>query len=165
MAFVDDGYVATVSLVDTSGSVSTLRYELNSLDFVEAQADLDSIIEALEDVSDSRVKDAIVGLRKTQDAFVFPVSAENAVKASVSVYLAGVGLKRANIQIPAPNVDIFTGETGRAYNIVDASNLDLLTYVGLFQASGVATISDGEVVRATDPIDAGKRISRASRNP
>lgn len=166
MALVSQGFKASVSVVDTSGSISTLRYDLRSLDFVAAQTDLNTIVLTLATITEGVIAQTFVGEQLAEDALVLPADAENAIKASLSLYLAGIGQKRANLKIPAPDESIFTAATGPGYNIVDGNNAAVLDYIALFQTTGgIANISDGETVRDNDPFAGGKRISAASQNP
>lgn len=166
MALVSDGWRLTVSLADTSGSISTLTYELTSADVVEATAATTTILAALNAITKSSVVSYVLGEVYAEDAVTLPADAENAIKASISVYLEGLGQKRANIKIPAPVNAIFTAATGPGFNVVSGSAASVTGYIDLFETTaGVATISDGETVRDTNNFAGGKRISRGSQNP
>jgi len=166
MALVSTGFRLSVSLVDTSGSISTLRYELTAADNIAALADATTIITALEAVTDSVVGAYNVAEVFEEDALTFPASAENAIKASISLYLDEPGQQRTNVKIPAPSIGIFTGTTGPAYNTVDGADTELNDYLAIWVTTGgQATLSDGQTIRDTDYFAGGKRISRASQNP
>lgn len=166
MALVTAGFRLTVSLADTSGSISTLTYDLTSADFLTATTDAATVLAALNNVTDSVVSSYSIAEVFEESALTLPAGAENAIKASLSLYLDGAGQKRANVKIPAPVDGIFTTATGPGYNIVDGADALVTAYIDLYQVTGgVATISDGEQVRDTDPFAGGKRISRASQNP
>jgi len=166
MALVSTGWRLTVTLNDTSGSSSTLTFDLVAADQLTASTDAATILTALGNVTDSVVGQYFLGEVFAEDALTLPANAENAIKASVSLYLEGAGQKRANLKIPAPNIGLFTATSGPGYNVVDGADTALEAYIDLFQTTGgVATISDGETVRDNQPFAGGKRISRGSQNP
>lgn len=166
MALVQDGYELTVNLADTSGSISTLRYELRAADQLTAQTDAIAITAALAAITESVISEYRINEIYREDAFALPAAAENAIKASISAYLSGLGNRRANIKIPAPVDAIFTSGTGPGYNVVNGGFGTVQAYLDLFEATGgVADISDGETLRDGNPFGGGKRISRGSQNP
>jgi len=166
MALVSTGWRLTVSVADTSGSISTLTYELNAADEVTATADAATIITNLTAITKSTIISYVLGEVFAENAVTLPADAENAIKASISVYLEGLGQKRANIKIPAPVNAIFTAATGPGFNVVSGTAAAVTNYINLFKTTGgVATISDGETVRDLNNFAGGKRISRGSQNP
>lgn len=167
MALVSVGWELLVNLVDTSGSVSTLQYSLTSADYATAQVDAAAILAELDPLTNSNISGFRLVEVTAEDAFTLPSNAENAIKARVSVFLDTLGNKRAYFNIPAPAIGLFVSGSGEGYNIVDTSDTDLLQYVALFEATGQATISDGEHVRspASTAIDKGRRVSVKSSNP
>lgn len=83
--------------------------------------------------------------------------------ANVVVNIAGGQGKRGVLKIPCPVIGIFQGSEGADRNNVDIADVDLGTFVDLFQTTGGDfVISDGEFVDDTTPMVAGKRISRKS---
>jgi len=157
MALVSDGFKASVTLVDTGGNKSVLQYDLTAATNAQALTDTAAILAALDAVTEAKVERYEVREVFIEDAFAYPADASNWVKASITVNLETAG-KRANITIPAPEDGIFNATTGPGHDIVKADAAVLLTYIGLFQSGGEATISDGEVVDATPSID-GRRVS------
>jgi len=164
MALVTQGYEAAVSLVDNGGNVSSLQYNLVSADFATAVTDTATVIAALKAVTNCVVLGYAIKEVFLEDAFAYPAAGiEIEDKASITVKLEGAGIQRANLRIPGPKIGIFTAATGGGANIVDVSDADLNTYVGLYKTTGgVATISDGEKVADTTPILSGRRVSVAS---
>lgn len=168
MALVTDGFELTVSLIDTSGSVSTLSYQLTSADYATALTDAGTIITALDDVTNSTVSNYRVVERFVENAFTLPANAENAIKAEINAFIDGEGTKKATFRIPAPANAIFVAANGEGYNIVDTSNAEVLAYTGIFEVgTGEASISDGEflVAPVSQAINKGRRVSVYSRNP
>lgn len=165
MALVDAGFRMYVTLADNGGNTSTLQYALVAADSVAANLAAADVIAALGNVSDGVIVEYGVTAITANDTPTLPgpaVQVED--KASLTLNLNTVPRKRANMKIPAPKpgsaTGIFTAESGGGANVVNTSNAALLTYVGLFQTTGgIATISDGDTVSDTTPIDRGRRIS------
>ncbi len=165
MALVSDGFRGTVTLRDTSGSVSNLEYELTAADMTAALADMLTVTAALADMTDSVIQTYTVAEVFREDAFALPVNAENAIKASISAYLDVLGQEVANIKVPAPVIDAFVSNTGPGYNQVADVGI-VQAYLDLYETTGgVATISGGKTLRDTGNFAGGKRISRGSQNP
>jgi hypothetical protein len=82
--------------------------------------------------------------------------------ASIVTNMSTLG-KTGNLQIPTPKPAIFQGLDGKELNLIDKTDADLLAYIALFQLTGATfSMSDGEYVDDTTPIDSGKRISKGS---
>lgn len=167
MALVSIGYALSVNLIDTSGSISTLQYDLQATTFAEANTEAGNIIAELDPITSATIAGYRVTQVYTEDALTLPANSENAVKAELSVRLAGVGNKRAILRIPSPAASIFVAGSGAGFNIVDTADADVLAYVALFELGNSAYLSDGEtvVIPASQAIDSGRRISVRSRNP
>jgi len=166
MPLVSTGWRLVVTVYDTSGTASNLTYNLKSADATAAAADTATVIANLTAITKGAVGQYILGEVFEEDALTLPANSENAIKASISVYLAEVGNKRANIKIPSPVDTIFAATSGPGYNTVNGTAAAVANYIQLFQdTAGVATISDGQTVRDTQPFAGGKRISRGSQNP
>ena len=165
MAFQAEGYALSVSVSDTSGSISTLEYDLQAVDMATAETDATTIIGLLEDVTDSELIGYSVRHKYFEDTIALPADAENAIKASVTVQLKDTSAK-ANFRIPAPKDAIFTSATGSGYNVVDTDNTEVQAYAGMFLSTAQATIARGQFI-ATLPTSvlAGKRVSVRSSNP
>lgn len=164
MALVTDGWELTIQLADTSGSISSLTYNLIAADQAAATTATADIIAALNAVTDSVIANYRLAEVFVEDAFALPADAENRIKASMTVTLAGLGQKKAVIRIPAPVDGVFVAPTGPGYDEVDGSAAIVQTYVDLFKAdpTGVATLSDGEHVSADTTIN-GARTTQTSR--
>lgn len=168
MAIVPVGFSATIDLVDTSGTVSQLRYDLTSLTMADAIADAGTIPALLDPLTNATVRGINVTQRFLENAFTLPANAENAVKAEISAFIAGEGTKKATFRIPSPAIALFTSGSGAGFNVVDIGNADLLAYAGIWETgTGFATISDGEelVAPVSNALNAGRRVSVYSRNP
>ena len=168
MALVTAGFELTVNVTDTSGNVSTLKYNLTAGTYATAAADAVIVTDALAAVTNSTISSYRVVERFDENAFTLPANAENAIKAEISAFLEGTPNKRASFRIPAPVVGIFTDASGAGYNIVDTSDALVLAYAALFEdGTGQATISDGETLVApvSNALDGGRRVSIYSRNP
>lgn len=158
MALVEDGYTLHVTLVDNGGNQTSKRYELNSADMTEATADAATIMTALGNMTDAAFLGYEICLRFVENAFAYPpagVQIEN--QALIVLGLADNPLKSATITVPAPKQGIFVGTSGEAANIVDAADAAVAAYWALFTATGVATVSDGEVAEV---YKSGRRIHR-----
>ena len=161
MALVSDGYELSISLLDTQGDTSTLRYRLRATTAADAATDAGTIITALSAITLSDV----ISYRLTEvfleDNFTtFPVGADNDQRVALTVQLAGLGQKKASLEVPAPNPAIFVATSGPGANEADTTDVDLLAYIALFTATGEATISDGEDVLT---LLSGKRTARRLR--
>lgn len=168
MAIVTNGWYATVDMVDTSGTLSQLKYDLVATTYANATAAAATLPALLSAVSNAKVKGYTIHERFLENAFTLPANAENAIKAELSAFIEGAGTKKAVFRIPAPSVAIFVSGSGAGFNIVDLGNADVLAYAGIFEdGTGIATISDGEtlVVPVSNALDGGRRISIYSRNP
>lgn len=165
MALTSQGFVLTVTLVDNGGNVSNLSYALTSANFTEAGTDSATILAALAGVTDAVVKAYNVGERFKESALTLPgtgIQVENT--AVLSALITGEVDKWARIVIPAPKPAIFVGLSGAAANQIDPTDTEVQAYVSLFDATGEATISDGETVQAPSASTLnGKRVHRGSR--
>lgn len=160
MALTANGFDLTVTLVDNGGNNSTLTYNLIAADHATALTATAAVIAALNAVTNSVISGYNIRTKYSESAFAYPAAGiENEDKASISVLLDGLGNKKANIKIPAPVIGIFTSASGWGANVVDISDADLLTYLGLFEDGGECTISDGEYM---DVPLTGKRVSAKS---
>lgn len=165
MALQSEGFFLSVSISDTSGSISTLQYDLQATDAATAATDAVTIIGLLEAVTKSVVTGYSIRQKFFEDTIVLPASAENAIKASVTVQLKDTADK-GNFRIPAPVDSIFTSATGAGYNIVDTDNADVQAYAGMFLSLAQASLSDGEFIAALPTsVLSGNRTSIRSSNP
>jgi hypothetical protein len=167
MALVSKGYFSNITVTDSGGNDSTLRYALVSEDLPTALTDTATIIAALNAITDGVITGYSVGERYEEDSAFFAaegVQAENV--AIITARIDATGEKWANLRVPAPNVGIFQAATGKKSNVVDPTDSALVTYLNLFVAStGICTLSDGENLLSPGTagnVD-GKRIHRGSR--
>lgn len=150
------GFFLSISLTDTQGDVSTLRYELQSADYAGALTDTTAIVNALMAVTGSAVSSTSLSFVRDEDTFAFPVGADNGVRARLTFQLSN-SIEKATLDIPAPQNVIFVSSVGPNNNIVDIADLAVIAYAQLFQTGGKAFISDGEL---SDFILRGKRTTR-----
>lgn len=167
MALVHKGYFGNVTVVDSGGNKSTLRYDLVAADIDTADADMLTIISRLNAITDGVVTGYSVGRSYGEDASFFaPEGVHIEDVALISARLAAVGEKYTQLRIPAPSIGIFQQATGKKSNVIDATDADLVAYLNTFVATtGLATTSDGENLLSPGTagnVD-GKRIHRGSR--
>lgn len=177
MALVSAGYFANVVLVDAAGNKSTLRYDVVASDLATALTNTQTIVSALDALTDAVIVGYSVGQRYEENAdFYGAAGSEVENIAQVVCQLEGTPIKYHNFRIPAPISGLFEGTSGPSRNQVDIDNANLETYIGLFTdktgygtpgADAIALVSDGEKV-APDTVNdepeivSGKRIHRAS---
>jgi len=165
MAITSDGFELSVSLVDSGGDQSTLRYQLVAADMTEALAAATTVLSRLDAVTDAVVKGYFVGERYTEDALSLPGSGVQVEqRATVICQIDGDPLKKVAINIPAPVDGLFVGGpgTGDGYNTIDTTDAALALYTDIWAVTGaLATISDGEYL-SDAPILRGRRTHRQS---
>ena len=165
MAITSDGFELSVSLVDSGGDQSTLRYQLVAADMTAALAAAATILSRLDTVTDAVVKGYFVGERYTEDALSLPGSGVQVEqRATVICQIDSDPLKKVAINIPAPADGLFVGGpgTGDGYNTIDTTDAGLALYTDIWAVSGaIATISDGEYL-SDAPILRGRRTHRQS---
>lgn len=149
------GWFLTVSLTDTQSDVSVKEYELRAVDLAGAQASVANILGALANVTDSVVSATSLSFRQYEDAFSYPVGADNSTKARISYRIDGSN-ENETFNIPAPKNALFVAPSGPSNNVVNVSNADLLVYSGLFLNGGDCFISDGE---SLDAMNKGRRVT------
>lgn len=169
MAIVSTGFEGYVSLVDTEGSVVTLRYDLqNPADFAAATTSMGLIITALTAVTDAVIKSWGVGEKYANNALTLPAAGvEVERRAVLSALIAGsLPQKWVNVVIPAPKVGLFMQPTGPGARQIDPNDAAVIDYLQLFETASQAFVSDGEVL--ADPTVAGnfsgRKTHRGSRN-
>lgn len=159
MAIVSNGFWGTISLADNGGQVSVLQYQMQESSFALALSDIALIATALAALTNSKVSAYSCAERYVEDNLILPADGvQNEGKASLTVSLTG-GIKKANLKIPAPVIDMFAGTEGGAANQVNTTYVPLLTYVNYFAPAAKAYISDGETVNS---LLSGKRIHAKS---
>lgn len=152
-----NGFWLVLTLVDTQGDPSTMEFELSSADFATAVTDKDAILAAISGVSQSIVASYHLKLIEDEDAFVFPVGADNSIKARLSFQILD-SVDKARRDIPSPQNAIFVAPTGPNNNVVDTTNAAVIAFAQLFQTGGEAFLSDGEI---SEFLLGGQRVSIA----
>ena len=160
MALVADGFDLIVNLVDSGGNGTTRTYNLTSADADAAATDAGAVMTALDAITDAVIAGYTLGERFIENALVYPTDAEVENNARITAKIVGRPNRSATIDIPAPNIGIFTGTTGPARNVVDLADTALQTFLQLFDGSGPITVSDGESIIVTSAV--GKRIHKRS---
>lgn len=150
------GYFLSLSLTDTQGDVSTLRFELRGADFATASTNATAVIAGITGVTQSIVSSVAISFVRDEDTFVFPTGADNGVRARMTFQLAN-SVEKATLDIPAPENNIFTAPFGPNNNVVDLTNAEVIAYAQLFQVGGASYISDGE---DSDFVLRGKRTTK-----
>lgn len=161
MALVADGYSLVVQFVDSGDNVTTRTYALTSTTPAGAATDALALITDLLAVTTAAIRGYTIGQRFIEDAFSFPLDVEIEDCAEISAYIVGHPGKSASVNIPAPNIGIFVGSTGKNRNIVDTTDAAVQAFLSNFGNTGVATLSDGEIINPTTA--SGKRIHKKSR--
>lgn len=163
MALSSTGFFLNVDLVDQGGNKSTLRYDLVAADFATAEADVATILAALDAVTTALIYAYRIGEKYVEDALSYGVGeVENIGLVVAKLTTAG---KTVNVKIPAPEDALFIGAAGPDYNEMDPNNAATIAYLAIWENPGQAQISDGEHVRDTATAGnwTGKRIHRGSR--
>jgi len=168
MAIVSAGFRVSVTVADSEGSESVLKYNLTAAaDFDDAIAAAGAILAALAPVTDAVIKGYAISQGFTENALTLPSGVEVEKRAVITGRISGsVPTKYGNVVIPAPAQGIFQAATGSGARLIDKADTDLRNYLGLFQVtSGVASISDGEYfadVTVPENIE-GRKTHRGSR--
>jgi hypothetical protein len=167
MALVSTGFFANMTVTDSGGNNSNLRYNLASADIETAVTDAGTLVTVLNAITDGVITGYSVGEMYEEDsAFLAAEGVQVENVAIVSARIAAAEEKWAQLRIPAPNIGIFQAATGKKSNVVDPADSALVSYLNLFVATtGICTISDGENLLSPGTagnVD-GKRIHRASR--
>lgn len=162
MALASQGFTGYVTVADNGNDRSTKSFNLRAATYANAATAMETIVSALQGVSNA----VIVGYGVThvfaEDAFVVPTddSVQNEMQALLTVSIAGQPLKSATITIPAPKQGLFVATSGSGANTIDTTDAAVQAYVDLFKSTGVAYISDAE---DADVLKEGRRIHRGSR--
>ncbi len=121
----------------------------------------DNLVTAVNAVTDALITDTFIVVTEKESLILPAAECKIWDLASIVTNLAGGEGKKATIQMPCPNIGIFVAATGPNKNVVDTSDTALLAYIDEFQTTGGNfTISDGEFIDDTTPLQSGKRIGR-----
>lgn len=160
MAFVTrgngTGFFLTITIMDTQGDTSQLRYEMQSADFATALTDAGTVLTAVNAMTDGVITSYQIAQVMDEDSVSFPANADVSQRASLTFQLAN-SAKKASLQIPAPAQAIFQATSGPGNGIVDSTSAPIALYAPLFQSGGQLYISDGEL---SDFFLRGKRTTR-----
>lgn len=153
----------TISMIDRTNTRMVHSVQITGDSAADRIANAQAYVALWEAVTLAEVVSYSVAELYAEDTVVKPTdpAAISSVKASVTVALAGLGDKKANLAIPAPIAALFTGST----NNVNTELQALIDLVAAYTPANYALISDGETVRAADPIISGKRVTYYSANP
>jgi len=171
------GYQASIKLVDAAGNISYLRPDVVGADHATALTNTQSIITALDTLTNALIVGYIVSVVYAEDTEQYGTAGsevENIAEIVCPLETAG---KYHVLKVPAPVDGLFVGTTGPDRNTVDTSDADLLSYVSLYVdktgygtpgADAIALVSDGEKIKPDNDNDKpfvsnGKRVHRASR--
>lgn len=164
MALTSTGWFLNVTLSDTGGNKSVLKYDLTAADAATAAADAATIIAALDAVTDAAISGYALGEGFEDSAAVYGLGEVENV-AMISARIDSDEVKWATLRIPAPNSGIFKAASGPDWNIVDAADVALVAYANLFATGEQCYLSDGEALDSPGTAGnlVGKRIHRKSR--
>jgi hypothetical protein len=164
MSLVSQGFLLTVTLSDTGGNKSILKYKLQAADFATATTDAGTILTALAAVTDALLLAYHLSEVFEEDSALYG-SGEVENVASMSARIDAAEVKYATVRIPAPSDGIFQAASGPLYNVVDPGDTDLVAYLNVFVDTAEAYLSDGENLLSPGTAGnvTGKRIHRKSR--
>jgi len=160
MAFVSDGFVATITVIDTAGDSTILTYPLNSADLAAAAVDMAAIIGSLGVLSDAIISAYSLAEKTINNALVYPVDAEVEDEAFFSGKIVGRPNRSGNFRIPAPVDAMFVTPTGPGHNIVNMAYAPLVTFLAFYDGSGPVSVSDGEFLVTSSVV--GKRRKKGT---
>jgi len=163
MAIVTQGFELSISVVDSGANRSTLHWMANTavvIDFTTAQAQRDLLVTDLAAITDSVVESTRLTEVQYEDTLVYPATAQNENKASITYLIDGTN-KKGNLKVPAPKIAIFVEATGPNSNIVDTANGIVVSYTDNFRSTAGWFISDGESIIT---VLKGKRVHAKNNN-
>jgi len=161
MALTGQTFGMTVSFVDNGGNQVTREYMMKSAiaTYTDAAAAAAAMIPLVNALTGSTISQYRVFQNFEEQAFVLPADAgvQNENQASLTFLLAGMGSKKANVNIPAPIIGIFSASSGPNANIVDVNDAAVVAFSDQFEGAGDFRISDGE---ATSRLLSGHRVHK-----
>lgn len=164
MAITSVGWQLSVEFLDKGENTTSMLFDLVAADGTEATAAAAAILAAYPGVGSMTIS----GYRLTEvfqetGSLVIPsaADAQAEVDAKITVYVAGQGAKKAVVRIPAPTAaNVMVSTVGSGANVVNLALPNVITWLGLFQTGGKATISDGETAGSAIK---GIRVTKAKR--
>lgn len=164
MALVAGKWKMSIDLVDGTGKITTASRELRATDFTEASAAAAAHLVLLQATTGDKVVAYTVGQSWEENAIgALPaVTYLNSVQAVISAAILDQPNKFASLQIPAPQIAVFVGSSGRNANIVDVNAPIVANYLADFTEAGHCYISDHE---SLDPVfnASGERVTKYRR--
>jgi len=163
MALTAGRWYTSITLKDTGGKSSVLRYEQSApADDAAARAASLALVTDLVAVTNAKVFAYHTYQVFEDDAWTLPAApAEVEMKAAIAVGVENYPTKTAVLYIPAPKDGIFVGASGSNYDIVDNTDADLIAYLANFDSEALFYVSDGEQM---DGFKSGQRIHVKSRH-
>jgi len=169
MAFVSQGYRASLTLIDNGRKIINRSYELRSstVDHPAAVTATIALEVALAAASDLECIAYSVAEIFQEGAVSYPVAlnAQAEMQALVNVGLESTPLKTATLAIPGPIDAMFKGAPSfTGYDDVDGANAVLIAFMDLFkETGGTFSLSDGEQIADAGSFKTGRRTHRKSR--
>jgi len=165
MAFAVQGHQVDIEFVDSGGTTTHRRIELQSADIAAAETDGAAVAVAFQALTRCYVLGFTIGqIVRNDDPTgppAFPPTGDVLVsdEALIVLNLTTIG-KKASYTIPAPVDAMFAGTTGKKHNQVVGTYAALATLNAMFEVGAKAFISDGENANGTSPFADGYRVSR-----
>lgn len=154
----------TVTFVDNGGNTAVREYMMKSLiaTYDAAATAAAAMIPILDALTSAKIAQYRVFNTFEESAFTLPPSGVQVEdRASLTFLLAGMGNKKANLNLPAPIPGMFVDISGPNANVVNTTYAPLGDFVDQFIGAGDFRISDGE---AALRILSGHRVhSKSSR--
>lgn len=165
MAFVDQGWKLTLSLVDAGGNPTTREFPLvatdDAGDLAAVIADVQTIVDAYTLATDAIITKQTVSKDTVNDSVTLPTTSVNVEEnLQVSAKIVGIPNKSAVFEIPAPKIGMFLATSGPNRNNANFASGPLPAIVNLYKTGGQVYISDGEQI--TDQGIKGKRVHHKS---
>lgn len=163
MAFTGSTFGATYSFVDNGGNQVTREYamkpEVATYETASASAaEMQPLLDALTGATMPKFR---VFQEFVNNTFVLPADAGVQVEnqASLTYLLQALGSKKANLNIPAPIIGLFTASSGPNANIIDIDNAAIIAFSDMFLAASDFRLSDGEYIQR---LLNGRRVHKRS---
>lgn len=151
----------TISFIDNGGNQVTREYMMSTsvATYVDAAAAAAAMVPLVNALTGATISQYRVFQVFEESAFVLPGDAgvQNENQASLTFMLAGAGSKKANLNIPAPIIGIFSASSGPNANIVDINDTDVVAFADQFLGANDFRLSDGE---ASSRLLTGHRVHR-----
>lgn len=165
MALSGLNFGMSVTWVDNGGNTAVREYMMKNeiATYDDAAAAAATMITKLVPMSNAVISQYRVFQVFTETAFSLPTDPGVQVedRASMTYQLAGAGNKKANLNIPAPVIGLFSGISGPQANVIDINDAAVSQFAAQFLPASDFRMSDGE---AATRILNGRRVhSKSSR--